>query len=529
MATVPHPTDVSPFNTRSDRPDALASLTTTRAGRWLVPSLTDLLFIAFFVWLFVAGSGGWNGFLADGDTGWHIRTGEFILDHHAVPQTDLFSFTRPGAPWFAWEWLCDVLFAIAHRWCGLKGVVLIAGTVIAVWPVLLLRQALWRGAHLWVALAATLPGVGAASIHFLARPHVFTLLFTTVCVWMVESDRRSPGWRLWLLVPVTAVWTNLHGGFLLLIGLLGLTALGSAAEAWAGVGGWKDARRYAMAATACAGASLVNPYGIGLHTHILQYLRSDWIRNVVQEFKAPDFRSESQLQYEALLMAGLAAATLLILRRRYVHALWLLAMAHLSLTSLRHVPIYVAVAAPILAEVYSELWTSAARKSRKNSTLFILDRIGIDAGRAFQRTSLWLVGFVLAYSMVTSAAKWPRDFPTTHFPTTLVHSHRDILSTGRVLTMDQWGDYLIYSFYPSQRVFADGRSDFYGPELGNEYLLAVGGDYRWRQTLDRYGVDTVLAPVSWALATILKSDPAWRVIADDGKAILFVRRKARNL
>ena len=528
MATVLNTTEPHPFSSRIERPDALSAITATPVGRWLVPSLTDLFFIAFFVWLFVAGSGGWNGLLVDGDTGWHIRTGEFILDHRAVPQTDLFSFTRPGAVWFAWEWLSDVLFAVALRWCGLKGVVLIAGTVIALWPVLLIRQALWRGAHAWLALAITLTGVGAASIHFLARPHIFTLLFTTVCAWMIESDRRSPGWRLWLLAPITAFWANIHGGFLLLIGLLGLVAVGSAAEAWAGVRGWKDARRYAVATLVCAGASVMNPYGIGLHTHILKYLRSDWIRNVVQEFKAPDFRSESQIQYEFLLMAGLAAATLLIVRRRYVHALWLVALAHLSLTSLRHVPIFVAIAAPILAEVFSEFWTSAVRKSHENSTVSILDRIGFDASRGLQRTSLWLVGFVLAFSLVGGAAKWPRDFPSTHFPTALVHQHRGILSIGRVLTMDQWGDYLIYSFYPIQRVFADGRSDFYGPELGNEYLIAAGGDYRWRQTLNRYGVDTVLAPVSWALATILKSDPEWRIVADDGNAILIIRRNGRN-
>src|ERR1039457_5212 len=89
------------------RPDALARLTATAAGRWLVPSLSDLFFITLFLWLFVAGGDGWHGLLLDGDIGWHIRTGEYILDHGAVPKTDLFTFTKPGAPWFAWEWLSD--------------------------------------------------------------------------------------------------------------------------------------------------------------------------------------------------------------------------------------------------------------------------------------------------------------------------------------------------------------------------------------------------------------------------------------
>jgi len=95
-----------------------------------VPSHADWLFAALIVWLFVAGSG-WQVLLADGDTGWHIRAGEYILAHREVPHADLFSFTRPGAPWCAWEWLSDVLFALAHRAAGLKGVVLLAGAVIA--------------------------------------------------------------------------------------------------------------------------------------------------------------------------------------------------------------------------------------------------------------------------------------------------------------------------------------------------------------------------------------------------------------
>ena len=65
-------------------------------------------------WLFVAGAG-WSVLLADGDTGWHIRAGEFILDTGAVPRTDLFSYSKAGAPWYAWEWLADVVFALAWR------------------------------------------------------------------------------------------------------------------------------------------------------------------------------------------------------------------------------------------------------------------------------------------------------------------------------------------------------------------------------------------------------------------------------
>jgi hypothetical protein len=79
--------------------------------RWLTPSLADVFFAALFLAVF-ARPLSLEKLLADGDTGWHIRVGELVLHSGRVPVADPFSFTRPGAPWFAWEWGSDVLFAL---------------------------------------------------------------------------------------------------------------------------------------------------------------------------------------------------------------------------------------------------------------------------------------------------------------------------------------------------------------------------------------------------------------------------------
>src|SRR5436309_2369375 len=95
----------------------------------LAPSVTEFVFAAMLLWT-VLGTTGVKGLLGDGDTGWHIRTGDYILEHRAVPHEDIFTFTRPNEPWFAWEWLSDVLFAWVHRMWGLKSVALLGGVVI---------------------------------------------------------------------------------------------------------------------------------------------------------------------------------------------------------------------------------------------------------------------------------------------------------------------------------------------------------------------------------------------------------------
>src|SRR5258708_32157207 len=152
---------------------------------------------------------------------------------------------------------------------------------------------------------------------------------------MIEGDRQKVRRRIWGLVPIPVVWTNLHGGFLGLIAVLGLTAAGTAVEtlleAPAGVrfqmdalaGALRSSLRYAGLTAACAAASLVNPYGWNLHIHVGQYLRSDWIRSVIQEFQSPSFRDENMLQFEALMLVGVLAAASLLSRRRVVEALWI--------------------------------------------------------------------------------------------------------------------------------------------------------------------------------------------------------------
>jgi hypothetical protein len=118
---------------------------------------------------------------------------------------------------------------------------------------------------------------------------------------------------------------------------------------------------------------------------------------------------------------------------------------------------------------------------------------------------------------------WPRDFPSEMFPTEMIHRHADLVSTGRLLTTDQWGDYIIYSFYPRQKVFVDGRSDFYGEAFADQYLHLLQGAYDWREIVRRYGFTVALLPANWPLASLLKQDASWRVVDDDHRCLLFVR------
>ncbi len=500
-----------------------------------MPSLLDLLFIALIGWLFMSsGPHGWQSLLADADVGWHIRTGEYILDHHQVPHHDLYSFSKPGAPWYAWEWLSDVIDALLFRWAGLKGVVLAAGVIIALYATTLMRRIVDAGAHLFVALLVTLLSVGSASMHFLARPHVFTLLLLSLSMALIEADRRgaNPA-RLWWLVPITLIWTSLHGGFLVLIGLLGLAAIGAAVEAWIqGPAGarpdWAPAVRWSLLTASCAAVSLINPYGWGLHAHVIEYLRSDWIRKVVQEFQSPIFRGENMLQFEALLFIGLITAGARFRRGRVIDGLWILALAYMALSSVRHVPIFVTVTAPLIAAEMTSWWKTWVGDASPKSAAGILNQMGFDLARGFQRYSVWIVvshgrANVFSGSCDGEAQRLPQPVIPSTAMSQSAHHEQEILQ-ARVLTTDQWADYLSINASPT-RFLLDGRSDFYGPELGDPFIQVMGGQPGWEKVMEKYRFNLVLIPVDTAASQLLKQRPEWRVEADDGKHILFVLRE----
>ena len=280
-----------------------------------------------------------------------------------------------------------------------------------------------------------------------------------------------------------------------------------------------------LAGILCAAATLANPYGYQLLTHAAEYLSADWIRNSVSEFQSPSFRNEHIRNYELLLIAGLMAAAFSIRRGKISAALAILFWAHESLSSVRHITIYVGLAAPMVALEATLLWRNWADGAPRKSIRAIVDQISADMLAGGRQSSAWPAIALVTLAFVPIAhIQWPTDFPAYIFPTKMVAKHAaQLKNASRVLTTDQWADYLIYRNYPTQRVYFDGRSDFYGEKLAIEFTSLVNGQKGWQETLNRRDFDLALAPANWPLVSLMRNDPNWRLLDDDGKVLLFER------
>lgn len=489
----------------------------SRLRRLLIPSLLDVFFLALLLTAF-SHPQGLRSLLSDGDTGWHIRTGELVLQTGHAPVADPFSFSRPGQPWFAWEWLADAVLAQTWRWRGLAGVAALCGALLALAATALLARILRRGCGMWIGLGTALVAVSASSTHYLARPHVFSILFYTLALWILAEDRVRRGRLLWLLVPLTALWVNLHAGFVAWLATLGLLLALYAVRR-----DWSHVRRYGSLAALCSLASFVNPYGWQLHLHVARYLNSSWIIDHVLEFQSPSIRSEGMIVFALLLLATAALAP----NADPFEALLVLVWGFLALRSARHVPFFAIAAAPVLASGAAAYWARLASRAGSRAPLRICWDLAQEYGRR-PRASLWLPLSAAVVLLTVPVA----GFPDTVFPVRAVEWNLAQLTPPgampRILTSDQWGDYLIYRLYPEQRVFFDGRSDFFGPQIGADYCKLLAGEKSWRELLDRYQFDLALLPHAWALSTALAREPEWRRVYQDSVAVLYVRDVGRT-
>jgi len=484
-------------------------------------TLSDVVFAALLLWLVgYTWAGGSPSLLHDASTGMHIRTGEFILDHRTVPRTDIFSFSRPGQPWFAWEWLADAGMAVLYRLAGLKAVVLAAAVCIALAFWISVRHAVRLGANPLAAIAVLHVGVGASSHHFLARPHALTLLFMAAGWWALDRDSGRPTRAVWLLVPLTALWVNLHGGFVAILISLVVFAAGSALERR------RQARRYVALAAACGAASVLNPYGLRLFSHLNEYLRADWIRQWVEEFQPPRLGSPAGAYFELLLFAGLGTAALLAARGRHAHALLIAAWAHASLLSMRHIPIFFLIAGPMIAVELSAIWRHTVNQVSQTAAPALLWRIGERFRPQFGRGGAAGVGLVAVLLLPGLDAFWPKDFPARRYPVELARRHAARLAGTRLFTLDTWADFLIYEFYPRQKVFFDGRTDFYGQAIAEDYVRLVRGESGWQELVRRYGFETALLPADCPLTGLLMHLEGWKPEAKAAGAVLLVRPRA---
>jgi hypothetical protein len=397
--------------------------------------------------------------------------------------------------------------------------------IIALTFALLFRLILRRGASLLPSMVFVILAVLASTIHCLARPHLFTWLFTLLCCYLIE-EKRYTSW-LWAIPAIVLVWANVHGGFLVAFALMGLTLAG---DFWNVVAGRDnraraDALRMSRVLVTSIVASLFNPYGIALYSHIYQYLTDSFLMHHIQEMQSPDFRTVAAKCLFLLLLLTACTSVIRRSRLRRGEMLVLIFFAYQALYAARNIPLACIVLTLTVAPLLASSDESQIRPLRQRLRGFS-DRMG--AMELQTRGHVWAIAFaVVTLGICANGGRLlgtqliHANFNADKFPLRAVDFLSQHAPADPLFTTDAWGGYVIYRAWPVVHVVVDDRHDMYGSEYMKGYLKIVQGNWDWQRQLQGTGARSALVSPNSAIGSLLRLSPEWRLIYDDGQALLF--------
>lgn len=444
--------------------------------------------------------------LNDPDTYWHIATGRWIWAHGAVPTIDPFSHTLAGAPWHAHEWLAELLIAGAYGALGWAGVVALAALAVAA-SLALLMHALERFARPTVALGATALSFFLMAAHLTARPHALAmpiLVAWAAALVRARAESRPPSL---LLLPLMALWANLHGGFVVGLGLAGALAVEAVLTA-EGAGARHDAiLGWGRFVAGAALASLLTPDGLAGWWFPFKLMGLGFALNFVGEWHAPvlGLAEPLLLWLGALIVFALGSG----LRVPLFRVLMVAGLVAMALSHSRNAEL-LALLAPLILAPSLPLTIPLRPWGRR----------GIRPRGISSRVAV----LVALFASATAVAAF-RGYPHENLaiaPTPALAAAQQAGLTGPVFNDYDFGGYLIFEGVP---VFVDGRIDLYGDDFMRAYAAALDGEGdALPRLLDRYRVAWALLKPDEAAVAVLDRDPAWERVYADASAVVHRRR-----
>lgn len=465
--------------------------------------------------------------IMDPDFWWHLKTGQYIVTTKSIPRTDIFSVSRFGSEWVTHEWLSEILmYAVFSLW-GFGGLIVVFALVITFAFWIAYRRCESRTPHLFVAAVALLLGVTTTTPFWGVRPQMFSLLFASVFLAVLDKYQRGEGNRLiWWLVPLMLLWANMHAGFAIGLVFILLTITGIAIDeailhkrSLAFI--WTRIRRLCLVWLMCVVAVVINPNGLRLYSYPFETLKSYAQMRYIGEWQAPDFQDPMFLPLLILILVLVCVPIFSRKRPRLSELLILLVTLAAAFRSVRNIPFFALVAMPVLADQFWS-WLSA----RDRATEVISNDGHHDNSR--RALAINLLGFVVMAVILTpflvrrTLGRQPRS-QAGYFPVAAVDFIKSQNVPQPIYNEYQWGGYLIWHLYPQYRVYIDGRADVYGDALIEEYYTIYGGTRAWREPLDSHGIRTVLVKPDTPIASLLRQDKGWQNVFEDSHAVIFVR------
>jgi len=459
-----------------------------------------------------------HGFNVDTDFWWHLRVGEDILATHHWPTTDSFSFTAPGQPWMAAEWLGDVLFAGVERFGGLRAldvllVVMSAAVILALYAFCALRSCNSKGSFV---AAAILTVLSVPVFNF--RPQMIGFLFIVLTLIALERFRQGRPRALWFLPLLFLLWVNAHGSWT--IGLFTILVYWASGLKEVRVGNvetsaWTTAQRERLALVflLCVAVLPITPYGTKLAYFPLQFVNSLPLNLAsINEWQPMPFNLFGAKLFLALIFGWFVAQLVYRSKWRLEELALFFFGTTMACLHVRFLLVFVPFFAPLFAVVLAR-WIPGYERDKDQYLLNGALMAAMLAGMVYYFPQTTEIEKNIATMYPSEAVAWMRSHPMPR----------------RMLNSYGFGGYLEWS-HPRGKVFIDGRGELY--EIGGVFadymhisLLKPGAV----SVLRAYQVDACLVDRDQPLAVFLAALPEWETVYADKVSALIVRRNGHEV
>jgi len=487
----------------------------------IFPKLGEILFLAFFAAAIGFGPQMMN---IDGDLGRHITLGNYIISSRNIPTKDIFSFTKYGDPLTPHEWLADVIFAYFDQIGGLDGVVWLTAIILASAYWLTYKHSLRQSNMPVLALIGAFFAASASSLHWLTRPHIFTILFTGIWVAEFEKLRIGINRNKFIFPLLMLIWVNLHGAFIVGIVIWGIYLIGAIFE--------KDTiaeiNPIFWSGFSSLIITLVNPDGFGIWKTGFGFLGNQYLVSHTAEYLPPDFQQPSTWPFLLIIIFSIVVLAGAKRQSPPTHILMIGGWTAMALYSARNIPLYAVSVMPLLIYEFSGIVCDHSNNPIFKKLIGLQDRImGIEEklkGWIWIPTAVLITAFLLINGYDLDFQKRGNQFLGDKFPVEAVEWMNENNIEGNGFNHFPWGGYLLYYSWPEQLVFIDGQTDFYGEELTREYERVITLNENWQEVLDKYDVRWALIPIKSPIAEALENNVGWIVEYKDKTSVLLIRQ-----
>ena len=458
------------------------------------------------------------------DTFWHLRAGEWILDHGEILREDPFSLTRFGEPWRYPGWLSQILLISAYRLFGFPALNVFTSLFVLIAFFFAFQVMEGNDA---VRVSIMLLAAVTSAVYWSARPHIITFALTGLFLMVLEIYRQNGRNLLWILPIGMALWGNIHGGFAVGFILLFCYLVGEVIETLIPVvlqqstlsnafAAHRDALiHYTIAGLIAAAALSLNPHGPQMLLYPFMTVRIESLRNYIQEWQSPNFHQTQVYPFLlSILLLMLAFAT--SKKRIFAHQFVLISIfLVLALTAARNIALFALVSAPILTEHLSSGLGPTLDRLRSK------EEFRNEIVRALNLSLLALCVIAVGIK-IRVPLRSDKNAELLHemYPYEAAEYLRSIAPQGSMFNSYNWGSFILWELYPQYRSFVDGRTDLFNDEILGDYLTAWKGDPGWEKIFERWDIQVAMIEPDAPLRRQLIHS-GWKVLFEDRQAVIL--------